>query len=156
MDLICLTFEENVVYNKQEGMRVQRDDESLGSLVHFCSHKVVDLLLGLSYISKANHLGLHIIYPLCVPQKRGVDLPVAIDKEHVPVLQVSLSVQLLQHLDDSLETMVHVPHPHDFEVKSKALEEVGECCGSGPQGKHGQGGGDTQRGEDDILSGMLH
>lgn len=57
--------------------------------------------------------------------KRGVDLPVAIDKEHVPVLQVSLSVQLLQHLDDTLETVVHVPHPHDFEVKSKALEEVG-------------------------------
>lgn len=56
--------------------------------------------------------------------KRGVDLPVAIDKEHVPVLQVSLSVQLLQHLDDTLETVVHVPHPHDFEVKSKALEEV--------------------------------
>ena len=133
MDLINLTFEENIVYKKQEGMRVQRGEESLGSLVRFCSHEMVDLFLGIFYVSEVNHLGLHLIYPLCIPQKWGVDLPVAIDKEHVPVLQMPLSVQLLQHLDHTLETMVHVPHPHDFEVKSKALEEVGECCGSGPQ-----------------------
>lgn len=155
MHLINLTFEENVVYKKQEGMRVQRGDEALGSLMHFFSHKVVDLLLGLLYIAEVNHVSLHAIYPLCVPQKRGVDLPVAVDEEHVSVLQAPLSVQLLQHLDHTLETMVHVPHPHDFEVKSKALEEVGERCGSGPQGKHGQGGRDAQRGEDDILSGTL-
>ena len=70
MPLINLTFEENVVYKKQESMRVQRGDEFLGSLVSFFSHKVIDLLFGLYYISEVNHPGPHVIHRLCVPQKR--------------------------------------------------------------------------------------
>lgn len=127
MHLINLTFEEDIVNKKQEGVRVQRADEFLGPLLHFFSREVVDLLLVFFCISKVNHVGLHIIYALRVPQKHRGDLPVAIDKEDVPVPQMSLPIRLAQHLDDTLEPLVDVPHPDDFEVKSKALQEVSEC-----------------------------
>lgn len=72
------------------------------------------------------------------------------------MLQVPLSIQLVQRLNKPLEARVHLPRSDSLEVESKARDEVGERRGPGPQGEHGQGGGDALRGEDEILPVILN
>lgn len=52
-----------------------------------------------------------------------------------------------------LEALVDVGLRHLREVEAQTLEDLGQSVRAGPQGQHGIGGGDAQRGEEDVASG---
>lgn len=54
-----------------------------------------------------------------------------------------------------LEAQVNVGLGYLCEVEAQPLEDLGPGVGAGPQGQHGIGGGDTQRGEEDVAPRVL-